>query len=164
MCAAEHLRHPFAALAHRWATVVVVPSLFGLVLAVPAAAEPAPEVQQALLAARGSASCGPLRYNPTVERAADIVNRSTYAYLNHSAENVPADDPHPTAIVKDLGITAGKVSSLQSAARNETDAIRGVLLEGRNVIPDCSYTDFGISLLHEEQSDYILAVVVLVGT
>ena len=136
----------------------------GALLASPTAADPAPEVAQAVVAARGSAPCGPLRYNPTVEHAAEIVNRSTYTYLNHTAENVPADDPHPTAIVKDLGMNASKVSSLQGAARDEADAIKGVLLEGRAAIPDCAYTDFGASVLHEEQSDFTLAVVVLVGT
>jgi hypothetical protein len=136
----------------------------GALLAPPAAADPAPAVQQAVVDARGAASCGPLNYNPTVEHAADIVNRSTYTFLDHSAENVPADDPHPTAIVKDLGIKANKVSSFQGAAHNEADAVKGALLEGRNAIPDCSYTDFGVSLLFEPQSDFTLAVVVLVGT
>ena len=69
-----------------------------------AAAEPASDVEQAVDSARGSAQCGPLRYDPRAEHAADIINRSTYVYLNHTAQNVPADDPHPTAIVKDLGI------------------------------------------------------------
>jgi hypothetical protein len=133
------------------------------VLAPPAVADPAPEIQQAVVAVRSSASCGPLNYNPTVEHAADIINRSTYTYLNHTAQNVPADDPHPTAIVKDLGINARNVLSLQGAGHSEADAIKGVLLEGRAAIPDCSYTDFGVSLLHEEQTDFTLAVVVLVG-
>lgn len=135
----------------------------GAMVAPSAAADAAPAVLQAVVDARGT-SCGPLDYNPTVERAADIVNRSTYAYLDHSAENVPADDPHPTAIVKDLGVSAAKVSSFQGAAHNQADAIKGVLLEGRNAIPDCSYTDVGVSLLHEPRSDFTLAVVILVGT
>ena len=140
-------------------------SLVGLnaLLAPPVSAEPAPELQQVIVAVRNSSSCQPLTYNPTVEHAADIVNRSTYTYLNHTAENVPADEQHPTAILNDLGIKANKVLSLQGAAHNEADAIKGVLLEGRNAIPDCSYTDFGVSLLNEGQSDFILAVIVLVG-
>lgn len=135
----------------------------GVLLAPPAGADPDPTLRQAVVDARGAASCGPLNYNPTVEHAADIVNRSTYTFLDHTAENVPADGAHPTAIVKDLGISAGKVSSFQGAAHNTADAIKGVLLEGRNAIPECSYADFGVSLLHEPQSDFILAVVVLVG-
>jgi hypothetical protein len=147
------------------AIVALAPAIgVGTLLAPAAAADPAPAVQQAVMDARGAASCGPLNYNPTVEHAAGIVNRSTYTFLDHTAENVPADDPHPTAIVKDLGVKASKVSSFQGAAHNEADAIKGVLLEGRNAIPDCSYTDFGVSLLYEPQSDFTLAVVVLVGT
>ena len=136
----------------------------GTLLAPPATAGPAPAVRQAVVDVRGAASCAPLNYNPTVEHAADIVNRSTYTFLDHTAQNVPADDPHPIAIVKDLGIKANKASSFQGAAHNQSDAIKGVLLEGRNAIPDCSYTDFGVSLLHEPESDFTLAVVVLVGT
>jgi hypothetical protein len=147
-------------------TIVALASAVGVgtLPAPPAAADPAPAVQRAVVDARGAASCGPMNYNPTVEHAADIVNRSTNPFPDHSAENVPADDPHPTAIVKDLGIKANKVSSFQGAAHNEADAIKGVLLEGRNAIPDCSYTDFGVSLLYEPRSDFTLAVVVLVGT
>jgi hypothetical protein len=147
-------------------TLVALASAIGVgtLLAPSAAADPAPAVQQAVVDARVAGSCGPLNYNPTVEHAADIVNRSTYTFLDHSAKNVPADDPHPTAIMKDLGIKANKVSSFQGAAHNEADAVKGVLLEGRNAIPDCSYTDFGVSLLYEPQSDFTLAVVVLVQT
>jgi hypothetical protein len=146
------------------AVAALTPVLGAAVLLAPtAAADPAPEIAQAVVSARGTASCGTLRYNPTVEHAADIVNHSTYGYLDHTAQNVPADGRNPTAIVKDLGIDASKVLSLQGAAQNEADAIKGVLLEGHDAIPDCSYTDFGVSLLHEQESGYALAVVVLVG-
>jgi len=167
MSVADHRQGRF----RRWiskagsAIVALAPAIgVGTLLAPHAAGDPAPAVEQAVMAARGAASCGPLNYNPTVEHAADIVNRSTYTFLDHTAQNVPADDPHPTAIVKDLGIKTSKVSSLQGAAHTEGDAIKGVLLEGRNVIPDCSYTDFGVSLLYQPRLDFSLAVVVLVGT
>jgi hypothetical protein len=136
----------------------------GVLIAPSAAAGAAPEVEQAVTSARGAAACGPLQYNPTVERAADIVNSSTLTYLNHNSENVPADDPHPTAIVKDLGINTDKVVSLQGAGHVEADAVKGLLLQGYKAIPDCSYTDFGVSLLHEEQSNLTLVAVVLVGS
>ena len=128
-----------------------------------AAADRAPAVEQAVASARSAAPCGPLHYNSTVEHAADIINRSTFAYVNHTAENVPADQVHPTEITKDLGIAADKVISLQGAGHKQADALKGVLLEGRNEIPNCSYTEFGASLLYEEQSDFTLVVVVLVG-
>lgn len=132
-------------------------------LAPPVAAERAPAAEQAIASAR-SATCGALRYNPTVERAADIINRSTYTYLNHTSENVPADDPHPLAITKDLGINSSKVISLQGAGHSPADAIKSILLEGYKDIPDCSYTDFGSSELYEEQSGFTLMVVVLVAS
>lgn len=128
-----------------------------------AAAQPAPEIAQAIVTVRASSHCPALNYNQTVEHAAEIVNRSTYAYLNHTAQDVPADDPHPVAVLKDLGMEPGRTLSLQGAAHDEAGAIKGVLLEGRNAIPDCSYSDFGVSLLHEAQTGFFLAVVVLVG-
>lgn len=136
-----------------------------VVLAAPAMADPASELQHVIASARGGASCGPLNYNPTVGKAADIVNRSTYTYLNHTAENVPADNTHPVAIVKDLGINTDKVSSLQGAAHGHdvSNAIKNILLQGRKDIPDCSFTDYGASLLYEPDTDFTLAVVVLVG-
>ncbi|CPS04365.1 Uncharacterised protein [Mycobacteroides abscessus subsp. massiliense] len=143
--------------------VVVALPLVSVLFAPEAVADRAPVVEQAVSSARSAAPCGPLQYNPTVERAADIVNRSTYAFLNHTAENVPADEPHPTAIAKDLGIAGSKITSLQGAGHNEADALKGMLLEGRNDIPDCSYTEFGSSLLYEEQSGFTLIVVVLAG-
>lgn len=143
---------------------LIAASALSIALAPAAFAQPAPEIAQAVTTVRASSSCPALRYNPTVEHAAEIVNQSTYTYLNHTAENVPADDPHPTAILKDLGINATSSLALQGAAHDEAGAIKGVLLEGRRAIPDCAYTDFGVSLLREAQTDFILAVVILVGT
>lgn len=133
-------------------------------LAVPAAvAGAATEIDQAVTVARGASSCGPLRHNAAVEKAADIVNRSTRAYLSHSSFDVPADDPQPTAILRDLGIQTGNMISLQGTGRTTADAIKAALLQGYKAIPDCSYTDIGSSLLLEEQSGYVLVVAILVG-
>lgn len=148
--------------------IVVVASLMifsaATIFAVPAIAEPGAEVTQAVVDARGGTSCAPLRHNPTVEHAADIINRSTHSYLNHTAENVPADEPHQKAIVRDLGIEATRTASFQGAGHDVADATKGMLLEGRDAFPDCAYTDFGVSSLYEEQSDFTLVAVVLVAT
>lgn len=130
--------------------------------AVPAGAEPAPAVEQAVAGVRGASACGPLSYSPELERAAEIINRSTAAYLDHSAANVPADDPHPMPIISELGIEATNVHSLQAAGRDEADAIRGLLLQGYKTIPDCSYTEFGATQLYEPQSGRVLAVALLI--
>lgn len=126
-----------------------------------ASADPHPVLAEAVNSAR--AACGGLRYDPLIEQAADIVNRSTLTYVNHTAENVPADDPQPTAILADLGIPGSKVMALQGAGTIESNAIHGVLIEGYQALTDCGYTDFGASMLYEPVSGYNLAVVVLVG-
>ena len=130
--------------------------------AAPAGADASPAVAQAVAHARDASHCGPLNYSPELERAAEIINRSTSAYLDHSAGNVPADDPHPMPIVNELGIQASNVHSLQGAGRVEADAIKGLLLQGYKTIPDCSYTDFGASGLYEPESGRFLAVALMI--
>ena len=128
----------------------------------PAAADPAPSLADAVNAVRGSA-CGALRYDPQVEQGAEIVNRSTYDYLNHTAENVPLDDPHPISLINDLGVDATKVIALKGASQSEVDSIKGLLIQGYKDIPDCTYTDYGVSMLREPETGYTITVALLVG-
>lgn len=142
---------------------VGVALLVAAVVVSPTPAGASPEVDEAVAVARGASSCGLLRHNATVEQAADIVNRSTYAYLSKDSFDVPADAPHPTAVLRDLGIPTDKAISLQGAGRTTADAIKGALLQGYKAIPDCAYTEIGTSILFEEQSGYALVVAILVG-
>lgn len=147
----------------RLAALHVSYALLIAVLVAPAAvAGAAADVDQALAVARGASSCGPLHSNATVEQAADIVNRSTRAYLSHGSFDIPADNPDPTAILKDVGISPTKAIALQGAGHTAADAIKGVLLQGYKAIPDCSYTELGSSLLVEDQTGYVLVVAMLV--
>ncbi|MCV7039423.1 hypothetical protein BST36_02200 [Mycolicibacterium moriokaense] len=132
-----------------------------VVLACPATADPAPSLQGAVEQVRGSSTCGQLEYDPVVEEAAEIVNRSSDVYLNHTARHVPVADPLP--IIHDLGVAGGKAISLYGAAPNTGDSIRSVLLQGYQAIPDCAYTKFGVSMLWNESTGKNLATVVLVG-
>ena len=161
----------------------------GLLLAPLTVADPSPTLEQAVVSARGSTQCPPMRYDPIDEHAADIVNRSTNAYLSHTTRNSPADgttDALP--ILKDLGSGAGKAWSLQGAGHNsDSDAIKGAILEGTTpgagknlttgrsgvfktveevgpaAFSNCAYTDFGVSLIHNADTGFSLAVVVLAG-
>ncbi len=144
------------------ATVTVTTVGICMLLAPPAAADPDQNLQDAVASARGTA-CGPLTYDPVAEHAADIVNRATDEYMSHTARNVPIDDAMP--ILKDLGSGAGKAVRLQGAGHNynDGDAIKGVLLEGYKAIPDCSYTDFGVSLRHNVDTGDSIAVAILTG-
>ncbi|BCO60205.1 hypothetical protein MINTM008_01570 [Mycobacterium intracellulare] len=174
-------------LAHRAAATVAATMAVSLLSTPPAGAEPITGLQQAVTAARGSTHCSPLRYDPVVERAAQIVNKSTDDYVSNRAKNVPADgvtDALP--ILKDLGSGATKAWSLQGAGHSsDADAIKSVLLEGNTpgagkdlrvssgnfkpleqagpaAFANCAYTDYGASLLHNDMG-FSLAVVVLAG-
>ncbi len=126
-----------------------------------ALAEPAPDLQGAVASLRSDASCKPLHYDPVVEQAAEIINRLTDDYVNHTARQEPVADPVPG--LKDLGYHGNKGTTLQGAAKDDADAIKGMLLEGYAAIPDCSYTDFGISLRRNETTGYTFTSLVLAG-
>jgi hypothetical protein len=141
-----------------WLTVTLS---VAVVLACPATADPAPNLQAAVEQVRQAGACGPLEYDPAVEQAAEVVNRSTDVYLDHTARHVPVADPLP--IVHDFGGVGGKAISLFGATDNASDSIKSVLLQGFNAIPDCAYTRFGASTLWNASTGKSLATVVLVG-
>jgi hypothetical protein len=144
-------------------SAVVVLAVFsgGILLPSPALADPSETFKSAVASARAGTSCGPLRYNPVVEQVAQISNRSTDQYLNHATAKVPVSDPAPG--LKDLGYHGKKGALLNGAARNEADAIKATLLEGFDKVPDCSYTDFGVSMLRNQWNGYYLTSLVLAG-
>jgi hypothetical protein len=146
----------------RGASAVMAVSVVAASIGLPpsAAADSADNLRNALLSARSS-SCGPLRSNPAAEQTATIVNRSTDSYLDHTARALPVPDPLP--VLKDLGYGGHKAVMLQGAGHTEAKAIKGALLEGFDALPDCSYTDYGVSLLHNATSEYMLTVAVLAG-
>jgi hypothetical protein len=133
----------------------------GIVVAPSAFADSVTRVQDAMAAARAGTSCPPLNYNPVVEKAAAIINKSTDDYIDHISTYQPITDPMPG--LKDLGYGGNKVALLQGALSNEADAIKGALLEGHAAIPDCSYTDLGIDVRRNEATDNLLVVYLLAG-
>lgn len=153
------------------ATGVVVATGFvtGLVLAPPAAADPAADLREAIVSARSETSCGPLNYHATVEQAAGVFNQMTDDYLNHTATRVqnkdtaPGSIPDPLPGLKDLGYGGTKAYLLQGAQKSEARAIKGALLQGyaSSKISDCSYTDFGVDMRRNQRTGYDLAAVML---
>jgi hypothetical protein len=129
-----------------------------ILLAPPAIANSADALRSAMMSVR-SASCGPLRSDPLVEKTAEIVNRSEDLWLNQDGRAVPLSDPLPT--LKDLGYGGAKATQFQGAAHNESASIKGLLIEGYLAWPDCSYRTYGVSVLKNRTTDYILSVVVL---
>ena len=121
----------------------------------------APDLQGAVASLRSDASCKPLHYDPVVEQAAEIINRLTDDYVNHTARQEPVADPVPG--LKDLGYHGNKGTTLQGAAKDDAEEIKGMLRRGMGLFPDCSYTDFGISLRRNETTGYTFTSLVLAG-
>ncbi|MGB8407428.1 MAG: hypothetical protein WCE30_25535 [Mycobacterium sp.] len=123
-----------------------------------AVADSGDTLRAALLAAR-AASCGPLRSDPLVEKTAAEVNESTDKWINHEARTEPEADALPR--LKDLGYGGSKATILTGAGATAADSIKVVLLQGYLAVPDCSYTDYGVSALHNTSKDMILTTIVL---
>ncbi|MGV0794491.1 hypothetical protein [Mycolicibacterium sp. XJ1819] len=132
----------------------------GISTAPSAAAAPTDSLRAAVMSAR-QASCGSLVSNPVVEETAEIVNRSTDAWLDHTSRSVPVPDPLP--ILKDLGYAGGKAVQIEGAGVTDAEAIAGLLLVGYDILPDCSYTDYGLSVLQNQATGHYLTAVVLAG-
>ena len=142
--------------------VMVISSLAASVLLAPAAvADSADSLRAAVMAAR-TASCGPLRSDPIVERVAENVNQSTDAWIDHTARAVPVPDPLP--VLKDFGYGGSKATMAQGTGHTGADAIKGLLLGGYNKVPDCSYKDYGVSVMQNRTTKRFLMALVLAGT
>lgn len=142
--------------------VVTVTALSsGVWLAPSALADSVANFKMALATARSGTSCAPLRDNPVVEQVAETINQLSDNYINHNATQAPIEDPQVG--LKDLGYAGKKGKQFQGAAVTDGDSIKGALIEAYAAIPDCSYTDFGVSVRRNESSGYHLTVLVLAG-
>ena len=140
------------------ASIVTTVLAASVSLAPTAVADSADSLRAAVTAVR-QGTCQPLRSDPVVEQAADIVNRSTDVWLDHKGRAVPVPDPLP--VLKDLGYGGGRAVQVQGAGNTDAEAIEGLLLVGYDIVPDCSYTDFGVSVMQNQSTGHYLAVVVL---
>jgi hypothetical protein len=134
----------------------------GVTLASPAGADGVDIVTNAVMAARAGSSCGSLRPDPTVQRVAEVINKSFKEWADHAANHAPIEDPMPG--LKELGYRGSKGVYFGGAStRSQAEAIRAALLEGYAIIPDCSYSDIGATMVLDEVSGQNLVAVVLAG-
>jgi hypothetical protein len=131
------------------ATVYVVPS---------ASADSGDSLRAAVAAARGS-SCGPLRSDPVIDQAAEDINGTTDKWLEHAARVPP--ETNALAVLQDRGYQGTKAAILSGAGYTDVNAIKAALLQGYLKIPDCSFTDYGVSALYNQSKNMILTTVVL---
>jgi hypothetical protein len=71
--------------------------------------------------------------------------------------------PDALPLLKDLGYPGSRATILHGAGKNEADSIRALVLQGYLKIPDCSFSDVGISVLQGNSAGWILTAVVLAG-
>jgi hypothetical protein len=128
----------------------------------PQASADASDMLRAAVSAVRGAACAPLREDPIVRQAAEEINESNEAWIDHRSRARPVPDAMP--LLNDLGYTGGTRSAiLYGAGRNDADSIKALLLQGFSKLPDCSYTDFGASVVQSNSAGWILSVVVLAG-
>jgi hypothetical protein len=146
-----------------WAAIasVVAVVFTSVVLAPSTLADPAPNIRDAVASLRGGASCGPLRHDPVVEQAAEVINRLEDDYVSHTAKQQPISNPLPG--LKDLGYGGNTAKLLLGTARADADAVTAMLLQGYDAFGDCSYRDFGVSRLRNEDTGLTFTAVVLAG-
>lgn len=139
-------------------TVAAALTVIGVSVAPSAAADSAASLRAAVEAAR-PASCSPLRADPVIDQAANEINKTTDRWINNAARAVP--ETNAMSVLKDLGYGGNKAAIWSGAAPSESDAIKATLIQGFKQLPDCSYTDIGVSTLYNEKKGLILTTVVL---
>lgn len=122
-----------------------------------AAADPQSSLTSAVDNIRSASQCAPLQSDPFVQRAAQMAMQSTSDYISHRSAAVPFTDPMPALTT--IGYNGGKALLLSGYGANETDAIHGLILQGRDLIPNCSYTQYGVSAARDDGGFNLTAVV-----
>lgn len=133
-------------------------TMAGISVAPTAAADDTENLRAAVAASRPP-TCEPLRSDPIIDQAALGINRTTDRWINHEARAVPETDALP--VLKDLGYGGSKASILSGAATDPGNAIKVTILQGFKLLPDCSFSDFGVSTLYNAKKNMILTTVVL---
>jgi len=151
----QHLRRMMAAFAS--ATLL---GALAIALA-PASAASTADLKFGVESARGG--CPPLQWDPVLVGVAQRATHETGSYVAHTARFQPFEDPMP--VLRDLGYKAGKAKLLVGYGDVESSAIHGLVLQGWEAIPDCTYTRYGANEFQGEREgrEYVFAAVVLAG-
>jgi hypothetical protein len=120
-------------------------------------ADPVSTLTSAVDAARSASRCPPLQSDPLVERAAQIAMQQSSDYIGHRTATVPFTDPMPA--LKTIGYTGSKAVLLSGYGASEEDAAQGLILEGHASIPNCQYTQYGVSAARDSGGFNLTSVV-----
>ena len=128
----------------------------------PVASADATDSFRAAVAAARPPACGPIRSDPLIDQVAIEINDSTDRWLNFESRAVPEGDAMP--LLQDAGyVGAIKARILSGSATNAGSSIKGALLQGLAILPDCSLTAYGVATKYNARKDVVLVTAVLVG-
>lgn len=119
-----------------------------VVISAPASADPLSDLDGAVNTARAASHCAPLRSDPLVTRSAELATRNTSDFMTYRSAVVPFTDPLPA--LKTVGYRASKAELFSGYGKSEADSLEGLLIESRNAITDCAYTQYGVSAIFSE--------------
>jgi hypothetical protein len=128
-----------------------------MIVAAPATADPDTALNAAVTTVRGASQCPALVLDPLVQRAAEMATQGSSDYIAHRTAAVPFTDPMPALTT--IGYTGSKAILLAGYGLNDADAIHALVLQGRNAIPDCSFTQYGESGLRDDGGFNLTSVV-----
>lgn len=96
-----------------------------------------------------------------MDQAAAQINKTTDDWINFTSRSLPETDALP--VLKDLGYGGSTSAILSAASATEVGVVKATLLQGYAKIPDCSYSDIGVSTTYNQRKRLILTTVVLAG-
>jgi hypothetical protein len=142
------------------ARLIAISALTGAMatmLAPPAMADTVANLTSAVDSVRSASRCPPLQSDPLVLRAAQMATQRLSDYIGHRTAAIPISDPMPA--LKTIGYPGTKATLVGGYGADEADSIHGLLLEGREAIPNCSYTQYGVSSTQDDDGFYLTTVV-----
>jgi hypothetical protein len=132
------------------------------VASAPVASADATDSLRGAAAAARPPACGPIRSDPLIDQVAAEINDSTDRWINFASRAVPEGDAMP--LLQDLGyVGASKAKILSGSATDAGSSIKGALLQGFAILPDCSMTAYGVATKYNTRKDVVLVTAVLVG-
>jgi uncharacterized protein YkwD len=123
----------------------------------PSVADSTANLQSKVDAARGG--CPPLQPDPALAQVAQRADFETHSYIEHTARFEPFEDPMP--VLHDMGYNASKAKLVAAYGDTEDKAVHGVIVLGWQVIPDCTYTKYGLDAFDNPDGGYSLAALIL---
>jgi len=146
---------------HHPSARLIAPIALALATAVatvsPAAADPSVNLADAVNSLRGGSHCPALQADPLVTRVAQMASQNTSDYVGFRTAAVPFTDPMPALAA--IGYKGSKGLMLSGHGLTEADALQGVELHYRASKPDCSYSQYGVSALHDDAGFDVTTVV-----